>query len=332
MTTTERKPFSLLAHLDGKCPSCGSTDLQKRTLEEAKGEKAARESVAWYCMNSAGCPAQLPARILHFCSRKALNIEGIGDEASVALAALDRFKDPFDLFVIPVAALAALTWTTAAGGTMTFGMSRATKADAALEAARKLPLHRWLFALGIQSIGENTSKEISRLFNSAQDLLDMGKFNMQEKNSNVVEAVYARYTLKPKEFEEKYGAYKFSPRLGPDSARKLADFLCSPAGFKAIETLASWGVRSDNFDPIPATMEPAEGDAVTGKSFCVTGTLSVPRPQIEALITAAGGKLASGVSSKTDYLVVGEGGGKKADEARKKNVKTLTEEEFRALL
>jgi DNA ligase (NAD+) len=332
----ERPPFNLLTFLGGACPSCGSTDLQKRTLEEATDKKAARESVAWYCMNSASCPAQLPARIQHFCSRKALNIEGIGEEASDAIATRWRLHreqpDIFELFIHSAQWFAELTWTTESGSPMTFGESRGAKAYASVQAAKQLPLHRHLIALGIQSIGENTSKEISRLFASAEHLLEMGKVTGKEGSSDVVDAVYARYMLKPKEFEAQYGAYKFSPKLGPDSARKLADYLCSPAGFKAIETLAMWGVKSDNHDPIPAAMAPAEGDAVTGKSFCVTGTLSVPRPQIEALITAAGGKLASGVSKKTNYLVAGEDCGSKLEKAKAAGVKILTEKELRDML
>jgi DNA ligase (NAD+) len=92
------------------------------------------------------------------------------------------------------------------------------------------------------------------------------------------------------------------------------------------------GVKSDNHDPIPAAMAPAEGDAVTGKSFCVTGTLSVPRPQIEVLITAAGGKLASGISKKTNYLVAGEDCGSKLQKAKDAGVTILTEAELRAML
>ena len=317
------KSFSLVDHLGGKCPCCGSTELQKQEVQKGEGAK-------WCCLSTA-CPAQLSARIEHFCSRGCLDIEGIGEEAAIAIAA--RFEgrscDLTQLLHLDLVFLETLTWTTESGSPMTFGLSRARKAAASFRDAKFLPLHRWLRALGIRSIGEETSKEISRLFPSAKLLLGLGKFNVDPAVEDVVHAVYARYMDKPKDFDAKYSRYQFSPRLGPDSARRLADFMCSPSGLKTMETLAAWGVKSDNYDPIPTA---SDDKPLFGKSFAITGTLSVGRDEMKALIESKGGKVAGSVSKNTNYLVAGEGGGQKADKARAAGVTILTEAELRVML
>jgi DNA ligase (NAD+) len=318
----ERPPFNLLVHLGGKCPSCGSTDLQKRTLEEATDKKAARESVAWYCMNGASCPAQLPARIQHFCSRKALNIEGIGEEASAAIAASELVKNnqgwhPLDLLEWTPEILAALEWETDSGGFMTFGASRGKKAHAALQRAKTMPLHRWLFALGIRTVGENTSRELSRIWDSPQSLYN---------NRNGVLSTIARGVKKD---DPVLAPLAISSHLGPVSARALLDFMETPAGSLLLNQLATWGIKSDNHAPMPV----ATGDkTLFGKTFAITGTLSVGRDEIKALIESKGGKVVGSVSSKTGYLVAGEGGGQKADKARAAGVEILDEAALRAML
>lgn len=326
----ERPPFSLVDHLGGKCPCCGSTDLQKQEVQKGEGAK-------WCCVSNT-CPAQLSARVEHFCSRGCLDIEGVGEEASIAIAealgvaaamGVEGANNPLYLFQWTVGDLMILTWVTGSGGQMTFGESRATKAIAALGRAKSLPLHRWIRALGIRSIGEETSKEISRLFPSAKLLLGMGQFNVDPSVEDVVHAVYARYTNKPKDFDAEYSRYQFSPRLGPDSARRLADFMCSPEGFKTVETLAAWNVTSDNYDPVPTA---SDAKPLFGKSFAITGTLSVNRDEMKALIESKGGKVSGSVSKNTNYLVAGDGGGQKADKARAAGVTILDEAALRAML
>jgi DNA ligase (NAD+) len=262
----------------------------------------------------------MESRIMHMCSRAALDIEGVGEEMSGAIAAemgMRDIDDPLDLFRWEVGDLAEMTWTTASGSTMTFGMARAKKAKDALERAKTLPLNRWLVALGIHTVGVNTSKEISRLAKDVQELriLALGMLariaDGEDKNS------------------ERLAPWKVSHHLGPVSCKNLRDFLATDAGVSATNRLERLGVKSDNYDPLPSA--PAEGP-LTGKSFCVTGTLSVPRDAIHELIKENGGNVVTGVSAKTDCLVAGDKAGSKIQKAEKLGVKVLSESELREMI
>ncbi len=317
----ERPPFSLVAHLGGKCPSCGSIDLQKQ--EVAKGEGA-----KWKCLNSASCPAQLATRIQHFCSRGCLDIEGIGKEASIAIAAHmgklweedQVVPSPLNMFDWIQPAFAMLRWTTLSGSPMTFGPSRADKVVKALKHAKSLPLHRWIRAMGIHTVGENTSKEVSRLCLDSRELAGMvypvsGIAMLIEAGEDKTVGNLAKFAI--------------STHLGPVSAAALTAYFRTPTGEAYMAALANWDINSDNYDPVPVA---SDAKPLTGKNFVVTGTLSVSRDEIKALIEASGGKVSGSVTGKTDYLVAGEGGGKKSAEAAKKNVPTITEAALRAML
>lgn len=323
-----RPPFSLLKHIGGQCPSCGGTDLPK---QQVAGEEGAR----YQCMNP-GCPAQLAARIAHFASRKCLDIEMLGGEAADAIA--KRFQDfredtrlimgswnslelLLSLFDKPLSWWSSLTWTSSRGVSMTFGEKRAAKVMAALERAKTLPLRRWLFALGIPTVGENTSKEVTRLLGAPIDFVRQ----MNHENSILRMLADGKDKSSPE-----LARYHISSHLGPVSARHLMESLIgNPSGALVLVKLSSWGIQSDNYDP-----EPAASDAkpLFGKTFCITGTLSVGRDEMKALIEAKGGKVSGSVSKKTNYLVAGEDCGSKLDKARTLEVAILTEAEIRAML
>lgn len=330
----ERAPFNLIAHIGGKCPSCGGADIQK---QQVAGEDGAR----YQCMNAA-CPAQLAARIEHFCFRQCLDIEGIGSEAAGAIA--KHFGDrslatklftagwPPELLMLalfgnPKSWWESLSWATESGGTMTLGRLRADKVMAALARAKTLPLHRWLFALGIPSIGENTSKEISRLFSSARDLTVLcGRGGIDR--CHVAADALLRITEGEDKNSDRLKRLAISSHLGPVSCKALLTFARSDVGLAAFSRLAEWNIKSDNYNPIP---EATDDKPLFGKTFAITGTLSVGRDAMKALIESKGGKVTGSVSAKTDYLVAGEGGGQKAEKARAAGVQILDEAALRAL-
>lgn len=313
-----RPPFSLVAHLGGKCPSCGGTDLQKQVV-------AGEDGTRWMCMNTASCPAQLATRLLHFGSRKCLDLEGLGKEVANAIAERG-LESLLDLFGWTEDAFAGLTWKTGRGDTR-FGYSRAEKLVAALGRAKQLPLHRWLFALGIPSIGENTSKEVSRLAATPAELRGIG---MLEDLTPACRAIlYRQADVVSDKAKLIMAPFAVSSRLGPDSTRRLVGWLITKEGLETMAILSAWGIASDNYDPTPTA---SAAKPLFGKVFALTGTLSVGREAIQALIEASGGKASSSVSKKTHYLVVGEGGGGKADKARAAGVEVLTEAELRAML
>lgn len=352
-------PFDLIKHIGGKCPSCGGTDIRKPiaggatipgrftpgpgdhcdhdanptllVVDTPHGEPLppeavilTKEAVAYRCMNPS-CPAQLAARIQHFCSRKCLDIEGIGEEAADALAELlpqhtaPRTPNLLDLLDLSATLLAGLRWTTASGGTMTFGESRAKKAYAAFQRAADLPLHRWLFALGIPSIGENTSKEISRLCKNPEDVT---------WNAEFCEISFIARG-QPKDGND-LTQYQISSHLGPVSCNALQAY-CMDKDTRAIMfRIFDMGVKSDNYNPIPVKVE--TGSMLNGKTVVITGALSVSRDEMKVLLEQAGAKVGGSVSAKTDFLVVGEKSGSKADKAAKLGVVVLTEAQARAML
>ena len=324
-----RPTFRLVDHIGGKCPSCGGASFEKRKTEDE--DKAAS---VWICANTAGCKAQMAGRIEHMASRDCLNLSQMGTElcAEIAFRApleLDNFQHPFDLFKVPIAWFANLSWKTESGGTMTFGMSRANTLNEAMKTAlRELPLRNWIVALGIHTVGKNTSKEISRM---CRDVLHL----VEECTSTV--GFFRRMVGYPavsstKEFDIIKKQYGISHHLGPVSLMALVNFVNGVEGRRAL-SLIPGTVKSDNYAPEPVKAEPAAGASLfAGKTVVLTGTISVPRHVMEAELERAGAKLSGSVSKKTDFLIAGEDCGGKLDKAKKAGVRILTEAEARAML
>ena len=325
--------FRLLDHIGGKCPSCGSTEIEKQEILPAgravgKSTSPPKLQVAWRCTNTAGCKAQLAGRIEHMASRDCLNLSQMGSElcAEIAFRAgleLDNFEHPFDLFDVPTSWFANLSWTTESGGKMTFGESRATTLKLAMEAAKTLPLRHWIAALGIHTIGKNTSKEITRLVASRGALLqsctpEYGLFVRMLRTF--------RETPNAGEYAELKQQYAVSHHLGPVSLQHLVEFVNSSAGAYALSRIPD-AARSDNHNPEPSGAP--QGGPLAGKTFVVTGTLSESRNSIHAAIEAAGGIVASAISAKTNVLVAGDKAGSKMAKAAKLGVEVWNEERFR---
>ena len=148
------KEFDLHAAVGGKCPVCGGKIARLEVAAEGG------QGVAWKCQNY-DCPAQRTGRLVFFCSRRALAIDGVGDIVAAKLVELDLVKDPPDLYDVPLETLATLNLGTAEEPRV-FGEKNATKVVAAREAARALPLEKWLYGLSIPDVGETTARELGR--------------------------------------------------------------------------------------------------------------------------------------------------------------------------
>lgn len=332
----ERPPFSLMDHIGGKCPSCNGTDIQKQQVD---GEDGAR----YQCRNPE-CPAQLAARIEHFASRKCLDIEMLGGEAATALAdyliannAIDNYIDgdpvrsstelllSFMDFGVP--SFAGLSWITDSGTQMTLGTKRAEKIVAALKRAKTLPLHRWLFALGISTVGENTSKEISRLCEELNEFRYACRPPEPVKNPNG--GVIYRIANGEDKSTGSLQKYSISSHLGPVSCKALVEFCASTDGERVLYVIGEWDIKSDNYNPIPVA---SADKPLQGKTICITGTLSVGRDEMKALLEAAGAKVSGSISKKTDYLLAGEDCGGKLKKAGDLGVSVITETIARGML
>ena len=159
----EAKPFDLVAHIGGKCPACGGPIVR----EKVSGGEA--DEVAWRCQNVAGCPAQKTRRVEYFAQRKALDLESLGGIVAEKLVESGLVGEPLDLFNLTLDQLAKLNLGTA-DEPRVFGEKNATKVLEALERAKRAPLHRWILALAIPEVGEQTAWQLAQVHRSLTEL------------------------------------------------------------------------------------------------------------------------------------------------------------------
>ncbi len=302
-----KSTFSIYDFVTGKCPSCHAPITQEEGF------------VAWRCTNFE-CPAQATTAISHFSARKALDIDGVGEIVAEALVRHDHAKSPLDLFSLTEETLANLNLGTEEAPRR-FGEKNAAKVIAALEAARAKPLNKWLFAMGIRQLGESAAKELSRLH---QNLTDIPKSEILNEllNDTRPDAKKKNPALEP---------YAITGDVGRAVAESILSFFHSDAGQRTLHRFDELNINptSNNFAPKPAE---APKLPFTGKTFVITGTLSLDRDHFKTIIEQNGGKVSSSVSKKTDYLLAGEAAGSKLDKAKELGVQILDEPAFEALL
>jgi DNA ligase (NAD+) len=303
------KTFSIPDHTGGKCPSCGGP------LSREEG------FVAWRCTNFQ-CPAQAVTRITHFASRKALDIEGLGETVAEALVRHDHCRSPLDLFDLTEETLANLNLGTAEAPRR-LGEKNAAKVITALDAAKSKPLHRWLLAMGIRHVGESAAKELARLHGNLTDI----------PGSPLIAELISDRRADAKRKNELLARHRISGDVGPAVAESIVGFFNSGAGHEVMRRFARLGV-----DPVSDNHRPAAGrkadDALplAGRTFVLTGSLSIDREEMKALIEESGGRVSGSVSSKTHFVVAGDGGGSKRDKAEQLGVPVIDEARLRAMM
>ena len=268
------------------CPVCGGE------VRREEGEVAVR------CVNPA-CPAQLCRRLEHFASRNALDIKALGEKVADTLVELELVKDVLDLFEVPELTMLGY-----------FGKNGQKLLDA-VQAAKSLPLHRWLFAIGIPNVGVTVAKDIAAEHERFSDLAD----------SSVLRGVIENDAKKGKERE--------ILRIKVEAAKAVLGFFESDYGRRFAERMRALGI-----DPVAEKKTPvkAEGPLV-GAGCVLTGTLSRPRGEYAKLIEAAGGIVQSAVTSKTRYLIAGENtGATKTEKARALGTEVIDESRLKELL
>lgn len=303
------QPFNLYEHIGGKCPSCGAPVIKEEGF------------VAWRCVNFA-CPARAATQLKHFASRRMLDIEGVGDIVADKLVERGMVRTPLDLFDVSEEALAALNLGTEEEPRI-FGAKNAAKVITGRERARTLPLHRWLFAVGIPDVGESAARELARLHRNFAELAD----------SPILKELAQLKKGKAKDDNPMLAPYQIAQEVGQIAAAHVLDFFQSAGGRTMLEKLNTLGIdpQPDNYAPQP---QPAAGgsSAFAGTTWVITGTLSEPRPVFEQLIRQHGGKTSGSVSKSTSYLLAGEEAGSKLTKAQQLGVKILNEADFRRML
>lgn len=277
-------PFVFPAH----CPVCGS--IAERDIDEAVRR----------CTGGLICAAQITERLIHFCSRGAFDIEGMGDKTVVEFHEAGLIQSAPDIFKLP----AHEKEISEREG---WGRTSAAKLSAAIEARRTIPLPRFIYALGIRRIGENNAKLLARHYGSYG--------NWRESMLAATEiGSDARLEL---------GSIS---GIGPAIATDLAAFFSEAHNLETLDAL-------DEF--LTVTEAPGVGAAdspLAGKTIVFTGTLAtLARPEAKAKAEALGAKVTESVSKKTDFVVVGTDAGSKAAKAAELGLTILTEAQFREI-
>ena len=317
-------PFHLPTALNHKCPSC-----------DGPIEKPDR-FVAWRCVNFE-CPAQAVTSITHFAGRKALDLDGLGESVAIKLVETKLAASPLDLFSLSLDKLANLLLDPAKSSDgltkskeRRFGEKRAnTLIKSLVKAREEMPLSRWLFAMGISQIGESAARELSRLH---EKLGDLPESEIVADLSDLPDFSELSKSKRKKENHPRLKQYQIDDNLGPVAAQHLLTFFRSKAGQTVLAKLRELGIdpKSDNFAPNPATT--TKELRFTGKTFVITGTLSAPRQEFKELIEGNGGKVSGSISSKTNFLLSGEGGGSKRTKAESLGIPVIDEIEIKKML
>ena len=265
------QPFSL----PDICPQCGSGVVRE------EGGAIVR------CSGGLVCPAQVKGALLHFASRRAMDIEGLGDKIVEQLTDGAYVKTPADLYTLDAPALARLE---------RMGRRSAENLVAAIEKSKQTTLARFIFALGIRNVGESTARDLTRHFGSLAAL--------RAADAAALEAV---------------------PDVGPVVAESVRDFFAEARNNEVIERLMAAGVCWEEAEGAIGLADAPAGP-LAGKVFVLTGTLpGLKRDEAKTLIETAGGKVSGSVSKKTDYVVAGSEAGSKRDRAQELGITILDE-------
>ncbi|MFP4495024.1 MAG: NAD-dependent DNA ligase LigA [Halochromatium sp.] len=275
---SETTPVQLPAH----CPVCGSDVLR------AEGEAVAR------CTGGLFCAAQRREAIKHFASRRAMDIEGLGDKLVEQLVEHDLVADPADLYGLTLEQLSGLE---------RMGEKSAANLLAALDRSRQTTLARFIYALGIREVGEATARALAEHFRDLDALIEAPES-----------------ALLPIE------------GIGPVVAAHIQAFFSQPHNREVIAKLRSPSLGAITWERLAAPEDERAAVAATssplaGKTVVITGTLDRPRDAIKAQLEALGAKVTTSLSKKTDLLIAGaEPGDKKLAKAEALGVEIIRRE------
>jgi DNA ligase (NAD+) len=262
-------------HMPHACPVCGSSVVRH------EGEVALR------CSNKR-CFAKEREQLVHFVSKKAFHIDGLGEKIVDQLIQTGLVRTAADLFTLKQGDVEPLE---------RFAEKSAKNLIDAIHARTHIELPRFLYALGIHHVGEETAIDLAREFGTLQHLLDAS--------------------------QEDFDAI---PNIGPIVSKSVYEYIQDPKNREYIRELLKNGIVVKN---VPRH----NSQVLHGKNFVLTGTLeSLTRDEAKEKIRARGGNVSSLVSKETDYVVVGAEPGSKYNTAKKLGIQTIHEDEFLAMV
>ena len=275
------EPFDLFKRLHGKCPVCGSRIVR----EEGEAD--------WRCTGGLFCPAQRKQALLHFASRRAMDIEGLGYKLVDQLVDAHLVDTPADIYdkrKLDLPTLADLD---------RMGEKSAQNLLDAIEHSKRTSLARFIYALGIRNVGEATAKDLARHFGALGSLMKAGDESLRQVTD-----------------------------VGPVVAQSIVAFFSEPHNIEVVKALRAHGVQW-----VEHEVQAVRESQLSGKTFVLTGTLAaMTRDQAKENLETLGAKVSGSVSKKTDYVVAGAEAGSKLDKARELGVAVLDEQQFLALL
>lgn len=268
------QPYSMPEH----CPACGSD------LERLDGEVALR------CLNPM-CPAQITEGLIHFASRNAMNIEGLGEKVVEQLFNEGLIKDVADLYKLKKEELLKLE---------RMGDKSSDNLLRAIESSKENSLERLLFGLGIRFVGSGAARILAEACLSLDNLANKTREELQEINE-----------------------------IGEKMADSIVRYFEKPEVTILIEELRASGVNMAYKGPVRS--EAADSDSIfAGKTVVLTGKLEqFTRGEAKAEVEARGGKVTGSVSKNTDIVVAGEDAGSKLTRAQELDIRIMDEEEFK---
>jgi DNA ligase (NAD+) len=285
--------------MPARCPECDSEVVR------LEGEAATR------CTGGLFCPAQRKGALLHFASRRAMDIEGLGDKLVDQLVDQGLVRTPADLYGLKAEELASLE---------RMGEKSARNVVAAVDGSKAATLARFVYALGIPGVGEEVAKILAAHFRALDALLDADWSEIAERKKAVQKENASR---------KRRGEAPLAPVLegiGPELMESLAKFLSQTHNQEVIRQLtSSVAVRAEERAP--------RAGGLAGKTFVLTGTLpGLTREEATEMIESRGGKVTGSVSGTTDYVVAGTEAGSKLEKANKLGIAVLDEEGLRRIL
>lgn len=282
-----RPPTAEVWQMPTVCPSCGSPIVRE-------------ENEAAYRCISIDCPAQALERLLHWASRGALDIDGMGEEIVSRLIESDHLTDVADYYSLDEEKLATLDMgrVNKEGEAIRLGTTVAKKLIVAIEESKTRSFARVIFGLGIRHVGKTMAELITAAYPSIDALKEVDEEQLAEIDG-----------------------------VGAVIAKTVHQFFTTPDNLAVIERLRALGItmeeQIDESEQLPQTL--------TGLTFVLTGSLvesGMSRDEAGALLKARGAKVSGSVSAKTSYVIAGEAAGSKYDKALSLGVPVLDEAAF----
>ena len=274
------EPFDLYKRLDGKCPVCGSAIVR----EEGEAN--------WRCSGGLFCPAQRKQALLHFVSRRAMDIEGLGDKLVEQLVDGGIVQTPADIYDGEKLNLHRLS------NMERMGEKSARNLLEAIERSKQTTLARFIYALGIRNVGEATAKDLAKYLGKLDELMQADAARLQQV-----------------------------PDVGPVVAQSITIFFAEQHNRDVIMQLRDSKVKWDEHEGRQVEVLP-----LSGKTFVLTGTLSMSREEAKEKLEKFGAKVSGSVSKKTDYVVAGAEAGSKLERAQELGVAVVDEDGLLKLL